>query len=439
MLLAGTSIIDISPGKGVELAGYPHHPRHNTGVHDPLYASCLYLNNGTVELELICLDLVMLHRKAVRAIRSAIQEATGIPGEHILISCSHTHSGPWASSRLDAEALANPAVVENDYTAALQEKIIGIGIDACKHPFAAQLGVEKTYCGREQGVGGNRIDPMDIADAEVWVIGVRDHEDTLRCCFAKYALHPTFIHSDSTEVSADYPGYIRAYLAQHYPGMVFLFAQGTSGNQSPRYFRSGKTFAEAERVGSTLGKAIKELLERMDYSEEVELGAVSEDIDLEVRQLLPLDVAERDVEEKRRAWEVEQQKSDNDFATWLAELHFLGAEHTLAYVQSKARGEHFELMDEIPCEVQVISLGDARLVALPGEIFVEFGKTIQYRSGFVKCFVVELANGCLPGYVCTAQAYARGGYEAGTSMLTENSGDQLVECAVGMLKKTRRL
>jgi neutral ceramidase len=57
-LTAGVSIIDISPAKGLELAGYPHCPRYNTGIHDPLYASCIYLDDGKIKLVMIAVDLL---------------------------------------------------------------------------------------------------------------------------------------------------------------------------------------------------------------------------------------------------------------------------------------------------------------------------------------------------------------------------------------------
>lgn len=50
MLKAGTGLVDITPEQGLELAGYPHYPRNNTGAHDPLYAACMYLNNGETEI-----------------------------------------------------------------------------------------------------------------------------------------------------------------------------------------------------------------------------------------------------------------------------------------------------------------------------------------------------------------------------------------------------
>ena len=96
------------------------------------------------------------------------------------------------------------------------------------------------------------------------------------------------------------------------------------------------------------------------------------------------------------------------------------------------------LEDEWPVEIQVIGIGDARIVGIQGEIFVEFGLTIRYRAPFEKCFVVELANGVLPGYAATTRAYVQGGYETGASLLTGRSGEQLVEAATDLLFETEK-
>ena len=102
-LRAGASIVDISPEEGIELAGYPHYPRHNTGIHDPLYASCLFLDDGQIELAIVAMDLAMYSKAYVRSLRNRISQQTDIPGPNIMVCASHTHSGPWASGRLDFE------------------------------------------------------------------------------------------------------------------------------------------------------------------------------------------------------------------------------------------------------------------------------------------------------------------------------------------------
>ena len=65
MLKAGVSRADITPPLGLELGGYPHYPRNNTGAHDPLYAACMYLNNGETEIAMVTLDLLFFSKKHV--------------------------------------------------------------------------------------------------------------------------------------------------------------------------------------------------------------------------------------------------------------------------------------------------------------------------------------------------------------------------------------
>lgn len=436
-LRAGSSSRDISPRKGVSLGGYPHHPRPNTGVHDPLYASCLYLFDGQTKLALVTLDIIVLSKVNVQIIRERACKTSGIPEKNIMISCSHSHSAPRGSHNMTMDVFETGSGLDELYVSKVINAAVDIIAEAAAGAVPAELGIEKGVCGREQGVGGNRRDPQGAADPEVWVIGVKDLHDNLLAMLVKYTLHPTFLHSDNFQVSADYPGYIRKFIKENYPETVFLFAQGTSGNQSPRYFRSGKTFAEAERVGTAIGKEAEQVLNRMSFSGDIPLQVLSREINLDLRKFPQKEYAEACVEETRKTWHALRDSGAPEPDVWSAELLFLGAEDTLSMLMLYEKGELTVLNENSPMEVQVLSIGDTRIVGLPGEIFVEYGITIQYRSPFPKTFVVALANGTLPGYAATEQAYAVGGYETGASMLTGKSGLQLVDTAVDLLFKTR--
>ena len=65
MIKAAMKRADITPPQGLELAGYPHYPRYNEGHHDPLYAACMYLNNGEQEVAMVTLDLLFFSKKHV--------------------------------------------------------------------------------------------------------------------------------------------------------------------------------------------------------------------------------------------------------------------------------------------------------------------------------------------------------------------------------------
>ena len=90
-----------------------------------------------------------------------------------------------------------------------------------------------------------------------------------------YALHPTFLHAESTSITADYPAYIYEYFKKDDSSVVVGFSIGAAGNQSSRHFRSGQTFEEAKRVGYAIGKAAEDAILRMQWTEQIELFATS--------------------------------------------------------------------------------------------------------------------------------------------------------------------
>ena len=436
-LKAGVAIVDISPEQGILLTGYPHYERKNIGIHDPLYASCIFLDDGETKFAFVAMDMTKYSKKYVRNVRLRVSESTGIPKDHITISCSHTHSGPLAAGRYDMEGLEQGLGPDPDYLKQLEDKLVSLVETACRHPFDARIGIEKGYCGKEQGVGGNRRDKDGITDPDVWVLGIRDMEERWRGCLVEYALHPTFIHGESNVVTADYPCYIRQYLAETKPGITVLFAQGTSGNQSSRYFRTGQNYREAKRVGETIAMEADRVLDSMRMSSEVKLEVKSMEVNLEIAEFPTMEEAEKQAAAaKKRLMDL---RAANASYTEIrnAEVGLLGAENSLGHILAKARhGRLAPLEDELPAEIQVIAIGDARIVCLQGEIFVEYGIKIKSDSPYLKTCVIELSNGVLPGYVCTAQAYEEGGYEAGSSFMTAGAGETLTAKAHVLLEAT---
>src|SRR5882757_5340961 len=93
-LFAGAASIEITPPVGAFLAGYPHVRRDSTGVHDPLLSCALYLQNGQEQALVIANDVIYVSKASVARCRARIADATGVPAGNVLISATHTHSGP---------------------------------------------------------------------------------------------------------------------------------------------------------------------------------------------------------------------------------------------------------------------------------------------------------------------------------------------------------
>ena len=443
-LKAGMAIADISPEKGEELGGYPHYPRHNTGVHDPLQAAAMYLNNGTEEIALVTLDLLFYSKKHVKEVRERIQKACGIPEKHVMISCSHTHSGPWAAGRLDIESLEAGAQQPEEYVKSLNHKIVTAVENAKKGAFEAEFTSGTAHCGAESGVGGNRRAPGGPHDPLVSVMAVRDKEKKIRGIFVNYTLHPTFIHEWSTVCTADYPGYLKQQLRELHPDAVVGFSQGASGNQSSRYYRQGESFDEAERVRRILGKAAATVLEHAAWSNELPIRTADKSIELELRTFGTEEELEKKVAQDKKTYEELYEKygkSENreEYYLWQnANLKMLGSEDQLGYVKMQKKGMRIELLtDENPAEIQVITLGDTCIVGVQGEVFVEYALYIKAMAGYEMVVFNELTNGCLPGYLYTPESLVEGGYETDTSMLGEKFGRHLVDAILDVIEETK--
>lgn len=434
-ITAGSSITDISPEKGVELAGYPHCPRHNTGINDPLYASCLYLENRGTGILIISLDILFISKKYVCRIRKNISAATGIPEKNISICCTHTHSGPWASGRLDFEALENELEPDHDYIENMIRKVSEAGIKAYKERFTASAGTGKGLCGKERGVGGNRRDPDGPADPEVRVMGVKDESGRVRVCIVNYALHPTFLHAENTLVSADYPGYIREFLKEKFPDAVMLFLQGFAGDQSSRYFRKGQSFGEAQRVGHEIGKKAAEIINTIEYKNTAAIRTLSEEVEIKLRKFPCEDEASESFNNARREYTRLKEANAPYIELQNANVKMLGAEDLLGYIIMLRKGKRIDLYeDEKPAEILTVTIDGISMVFMPGEIFVEYGLQIKNAFPEREMFMASVSNGCLPGYVYTREALEEGGYEADTSMLSADMGELMTNKSIKMLR-----
>lgn len=110
----------------------------------------------------------------------------------------------------------------------------------------------------------------------------------------------------------------------------------------------------------------------------------------------------------------------------------------LAYVKLHAKGVRISLeADENPAEIQIILLGDACMIGVPGEVFVECALYVKAMAGYGKVIFNTLTNGCLPGYLYTPESLVAGGYETDTSMLSEAFGGHLVDKILSLIREMK--
>lgn len=237
-LKIGTAKIDITPQ---DLAGLTNLYQHQfTGVHDPIYARALWIDNGKNKAAIVSVDLVEVGDTT--SLRQDIQKKLGIPYENIMIAPSHDHHAPRMGS-VTPGALAHgtsPAV--DRYTRFASEKIMQALEQAKTNEQPAQMGVgtgavdvnvnRDEYTPKGWKLGYNPEGPSDKA---VRVIKFSDMQDHPLAILMNYAVHSTVLDPNSTKLSGELAGVAARYVEDAYDQKpVALWTLGAVGDQAPR-------------------------------------------------------------------------------------------------------------------------------------------------------------------------------------------------------------
>jgi neutral ceramidase len=431
-LKAGASAADITPQDSQFLYGYPYVERYSTGVHDPLYSSALYLSNEQAEVMFIANDGIFAGKQVTQRARKRIADAVGIPTCNIMITATHTHSAP---NTVDYVSCENDPVVpkaDRGYIQIFEDGIVAAALEAYRKAQPAQVGLA---IADGTGVGTNRRDPSGPADPQVPVLMVKAaDDDEWIACMLVYSMHPTVLHEDSKLASGDFPGMTRLYLQRHVLGedCPVLYHTGPEGNQSPRHVTRANTFAEAERLGEMLGRAIAKMIPKVVYTSSVSLKSYQRSVEIP-RRTLP-SVAEAAAKCKHALQKLDHLRRTNapPQETRTAECDWFGAEETFTLAKAADEGRLDDFYDLcLPAEVQILKIGPWSFVGWPGEVFVEYALAVKERHA--DTFVINLANGDLQGYIVTEEAALEGGYEASQALFGPESGRTLVETTLDLL------
>ncbi len=434
-LRVGTAQVEINPPMGTPLAGY-YFERGSQGVLDNLYAKAAVLDDGTTRVVLVVCDLISMPRKTVLEARRLIEQKCGIPGSNIMISATHSHTGPVLardSVRDDLDGGSGPT--GKSYTAQLPGHIAEAVAMAQKNlkptrvSYAREnenrLAFNRRYWMKDGTVGwnpgkfnANTIRPVGPIDPEVGVIYFETPDQQPLLTYVNYAMHPDT--TGGAFISADYPGALARRLADYKgPAMLTIFANGTCGNLNHvnvNWASRQQGTNEANRLGTILAASVFKAYMDLKPATNIILNSRSE-----VLQLPLPKISEEDVREAR---EIVKRKDQAKFMEQVKAYKVLDV--------AARQGKTLEV------EVQVIALGkDLAWVSLPGEIFVELGLSIKAASPFKQTHLAELANGAI-GYIPNRSAYNEGNYEVVSARCGEGSGEMLVQSAIRMLAELYR-
>jgi len=239
MFKASAAQVDLNPAVGSWMTGFAARTVPTTGMHDPIMAHAVLLDDGKTRLAIVACDVIGFTPAAIADMRHRIAKKSAVPPVNILISCTHTHSGPvtmpfrGVMGRLD-----------HDWLAEAQHKIVDLVVglhDDLKPALFAHAAATVT------GIGYNRQDQTHNPDDEIVVVaidGAGDAEGNVGepiATLINYATHPVVLGPSNLQFSADFPGELARCIASQRGG-ICLYLQGACGDSSrpwlgQRHFR----------------------------------------------------------------------------------------------------------------------------------------------------------------------------------------------------------
>jgi hypothetical protein len=428
-LQAGAAVTDITPPLGSSFAG-SFHDQKAEDVHDPLHAKALVLENDGTTLAVAILDVICCPREILDQAKAEIAARCGIPPAHVLIACTHTHSGPATTGLLGVDAVPG-------YAGFLIARIVDAVTLAQRRlqPARAGWGV-----GQEPSLVFNRrfrmkdgtvkmnpgvlnpaiVESVGPTDPDVAVLAVETPEGAPIALLASYALHYVG-GGNGTQISADYFGFFAEAL-QRAKGTSFvaMLANGASGDinnidVSRRRQRDTVPFEHARRVAQVVAAEALKVWAKLSLSTECPLAGSLTPLRCAVRQPSSSELAEAEAKWAARGPNPRE---------WSRDIIYAGEARHLAAGPS-----------EIETWVQALRIGDLGIAALSGEIFCRLGLDLKAAAPCRPTMLIELAND-YSGYIPTRIAFEEGGYEtwpARSSKLVPDTGERMVATAVELL------
>jgi len=283
--LAGAATRTINPEKdSLYLAGGKAN-RPFIDVHDNLYVKAMVVSNRTNNITMLTFDCIGLLYPQLQAIRSRIKaELPLIDPEHIVMSSTHTHSGP------DVVGIWGKDLAHSGVNDKHMQLIVDRAVEAIKEATQARKPVNISFGSGSFGEDWvkNISEPEEL-DRTVSIIQLTDLNGKNIAMLTNFACHPTIMDDASTAASSDYVWGYYKYLDSAQGG-VNMFLQGAIGGWiQPEGVPH--TYEQANYYGTSLGKYVFGLTKNKNASKNINFNSIKVDFPLSNPSFLMLSKA----------------------------------------------------------------------------------------------------------------------------------------------------
>ena len=440
-LLAGAAVTNIDPPKLPVIQNGGFSQKIASSVSQSLFVRSLVLAKGSEKVAICVVDTCMMDRELCDRAKGIVSKETGIPGDRILLSATHTHTAPSVMRCLgcppdpDYPDFLVPKIVESivEANAALKPAEAGaIVADAgdftntrrwiyLPHkvrfdPYGNPTVRAMMHPGHENP---DTAGPSGPEDPDLTLLSIRSREGKPLAVLGNLSQH----YYARGSLSSGYSGTFCRLLEDEFgDDFVGLMSQGTSGDlQYIDYSRpkSAWPFASAKDPYEAYCRALADLainaLKKVEYRSDLELAMAESKLTLGRR--LP--------DKERIAW-----------ATPIAE----GLGEKLPEGRVEVLAKEVFWVQENPSEeliLQAIRVGDFGITALPNEVYGLTGLKLKGQSPLPTLMNIELANGSA-GYIPPPEQHHLGGYTtwpARTAGLEVSAEPKIVEATLGLLER----
>ena len=432
---SGFSRTVITPPLGTPICGY-YERRLTKGVLDDLYIAAASFEDDGVKAVIITVDVCLLSTEQCNYARKLVAEACGIDEKSVFINCSHTHTGPIIGTKKNAFQDGSKSYDDFFYSTMaktakaafvdMKESTLSVGSGkAEKISFVRRFRMKDGGVQTNPGVDNPNIDhALGTPTDTVKVLRVdRDGGDDL--LFVSFGTHADSVGGEL--ISGDWPAFVRETVERAVPDVKCLFLLGAQGdvnhiNPAPTAGdRKGleydsfdgvpRGYEHAKHMGRKVAAAALGIMDKTEpiASKGISFGSKAISI--------PSNQDNARLPEARK----------------ISDLYKAGRAHELPYEKMElttvvAEANRIVMLengpDAFPFVLSALKIGDFVLAGLPGECFVEIGRTIERENGGDSVFVCCLTNGG-DTYFPTSSAYDEGGYEARSSRL-KKGGDKIL-------------
>lgn len=396
---AGVVKTKITPAENIWMAGYASRTKPAESILHDLWAKALFLQDSTGNTALlITTDMLGFTREITKLIHKRLESEMGLKSSQIILSSSHSHSGPVLTNALITIYPLDDVQKEkiNKYTSWLTDQIIELAVKAKGSMKPVNIyssnGEVRVQVNRRNNNERQITEITELKgpnDFAVPVLKVENKKGKIEAVVFGYACHPTVL--SGYQWSGDYPGFAQLELEKKYKGATAMFFQGGGADQNPLPRRS---VALAKQYGLELAAAVERVLSEKMKKQRSDLFTSYSEIDLELEtppsktELIKLS---KEFEGYRKAW----------------------CDLMLGKIE---KGE--QLITSYPYPVQFWKIGDQNLVSLGGELLINYTISLKKILG-EDTFVMGYANDVMT-YIPGEKALTEGGYEVDDAHMVYN-------------------